>query len=259
MGHRKGRESPINGTTANAVATGATRTSAETLASPATVGNCGASIRANPAAALVIALAEGEKDAALLASSGVIAFTAPRGAQSLPLADFAELVELARETGLPVVLCGDNDKVGRDAMRRVRAILKMDHHLDASYLFGEEGKGSVADYPAEDLKALLRVKLADRKPSWQKPIRNRAEYEDFKCPRPKTTIKRAGDVAGIYSFVPCGNTATCPKCCAWENYLHVERCWKGNPAQMVQVALFGLGYFNHSANDVAGQSLPWPF
>ena len=51
---------------------------------------------ANPSAALVIALSEGEKDAALLASSGVIAFTAPRGAQSLPLADFTELVELAQ-------------------------------------------------------------------------------------------------------------------------------------------------------------------
>ena len=28
-------------------------------------------------------------------------------------------------------------------------------------------------------------------------------------------------------------------CCAWENYLHVERCWKGNPAQMVHIAGFG--------------------
>ena len=193
---------------------------------------------ADPSAALVIALAEGEKDAAIMASSGVIAFTAPRGAQSLPLADFTELVALAKETGLPVVLAGDNDKVGRDAMRRVRAILKMDHHLDASYLFGPE-KGSVADFPTEDLKALIRVKLSDRKPSWQRPIRNRAEYVDFKCPRPKKKIKRAGDVAGIYGLVPCGNTATCTACCAWENFLHVERCWKGNPAQMIQVSGFG--------------------
>ena len=192
----------------------------------------------DPASALVIALSEGEKDAAIMASSGVIAFTAPRGAQSLPLADFTELVALARETGLPVVLAGDNDKVGRDAMRKVRAILKMDHHLDASYLFGHD-KGSVADFPTEDLKAVIRVKLSDRKPSWQKPIRNRAEYVDFKCPRPKKKIKRAGDVAGIYGLVPCGNTATCTACCAWENYLHVERCWKGNPAQMVQVSGFG--------------------
>ena len=38
-------------------------------------------------------LAEGEKDAAILAAAGLIAFTAPRGAQSLPLADFTELVD----------------------------------------------------------------------------------------------------------------------------------------------------------------------
>ena len=45
----------------------------------------------DPAAAAAICLAEGEKDAAILAAAGLIAFTAPRGAQSLPLADFTEL------------------------------------------------------------------------------------------------------------------------------------------------------------------------
>ena len=80
----------------------------------------------------------------------------------------------AAVAGLPVLLCGDNDKVGRDAMLKVRAILKKEHHQDATYLFGEE-KGSVADFPAEDLIALIRIKLSDRKPSWQKPGRNRAE------------------------------------------------------------------------------------
>ena len=79
---------------------------------------------ADPSAALVIALSEGEKDAAIMASSGVIAFTAPRGAQSLPQADFTELVALAKKTGLPVLLCGDNDKVGRDAMLKVDSLVK---------------------------------------------------------------------------------------------------------------------------------------
>ena len=193
---------------------------------------------ADPSAALVIALSEGEKDAAILASSGVIAFTAPRGAQSLPSADFTELVALAKETGLPVLLCGDNDKVGRDAMLKVRAILKKEHHQDATYLFGE-GKGSVADFPAADLIALIRIKLSDRKPSWQKPGRNRAEYVKFKCPRPKRNIRSAGDDVGIWGLVPCGNTATCKPCCEWENFLHVERCWRGKPAQMIQVSGFG--------------------
>ena len=47
----------------------------------------------DPASATAICLAEGEKDAALLATAGLIAFTAPRGAQSLPQADFTELVD----------------------------------------------------------------------------------------------------------------------------------------------------------------------
>ena len=193
---------------------------------------------ADPSAALVIALSEGEKDAATLAAAGLIAFTAPRGAQSLPQADFTELVALAKETGLPVLLCGDNDKVGRDAMLKVRAILKKDHHQDATYLFGE-GKGSVADFPAADLQALIRIKLSDRKPSWQKPGRNRAMHQQFKCPRPKRNINTAGDDVGIWGLVPCGNTATCKRCCEWETYLHVERCWRGKPAQMIQVSGFG--------------------
>ena len=192
----------------------------------------------DPASAEAVALAEGEKDAAILAAAGLIAFTAPRGAQSLPQADFGELVELAKETGLPVLLCGDNDLVGRDAMRKVRGLLKRDHHLDATYLFGE-GKGSVADLLIKDLLALIRVKLSNRNPNWQQPIRNQAQYVKFKCPRPKRNIKSACDVSGIWGLVPCGNTATCKPCCEWENFLHVERCWRGKPAQMVVVAGFG--------------------
>ena len=150
----------------------------------------------DPASAQAVALAEGEKDAATLAAAGLIAFTAPRGAQSLPLADFTELVQLAKDTGLPVLLCGDNDLVGREAMRKVRRLLKQDFHLDATNLIGPD-KGSVADFPAADLQALIRIKLSDRDPSWQKPGRNRAEYVKFKCPRPKRNINTAGDDVGI--------------------------------------------------------------
>ena len=192
----------------------------------------------DPASAEAVALAEGEKDAATLAAAGLIAFTAPRGAQSLPLADFTELVELAKDTHLPVLLCGDDDLVGREAMRKVRSLLKSDSHLDATNLIGPE-KGSVADFPAEDLKALIRIKLSDRNPSWQKPGRNRDMYQQFKCPRPKRNINTAGDEVRIWGLVPCGNLSTCKPCCEWENYLHVERCWRGKPAQMIQVSGFG--------------------
>ena len=173
-----------------------------------------------------------------MAAAGLIAFTAPRGAQSLPLADFTELVELAKDTHLPVLLCGDDDLVGREAMRKVRSLLKSDSHLDATNLIGPE-KGSVADFPAEDLKALIRIKLSDRNPSWQKPGRNRDMYQQFKCPRPKRNINTAGDEVRIWGLVPCGNLSTCKPCCEWENYLHVERCWRGKPAQMIQVSGFG--------------------
>ena len=192
----------------------------------------------DPSTSVAICLTEGEKDAAQLAGAGLIAFTGPRGAQSLPGADFTELVELAKDTGLPVLLCGDNDLVGREAMRKVRALLKKDHHLDVASLTGEE-KGSVADFPAEDLKSLVRIKLVDRDLSWQKPGRNRSMYQQFKCPRPKRNVKSAGDGKRIWGVVPCGNLSTCKPCCAWENYLHVERCWRGKPTQMIQVSGFG--------------------
>ena len=193
----------------------------------------------HPPSAAAIGLAEGEKDAATLAAAGLIAFTAPRGAQSLPLADFTELVDLAQETGLHIFLCGDNDKVGREAMRKVRCLLKIDHRLDATDLPGSENGGSVADLPAEDLLSLIRVKLSDRDPRWQKPIRSRAQYLEYKCPRPKRNIKGAGDLSGIRILVPCGNSGVCRECAAWESYLHIERCWRERPAQMVQVSGFG--------------------
>ena len=153
----------------------------------------------DPSSATAICLAEGEKDAATLAAAGLIAFTAPRGAQSLPLADFTELVALAQATGLPVLLCGDRDEVGREAMRKVRRLLKIDLHLDAIDItsLAPENGGSVADLPAEDFLSLIRVNLLDRDPRWQKPIRSRAQYLEYKCPRPKRNIKKAGDLSGI--------------------------------------------------------------
>ena len=195
---------------------------------------------ADPLAAAAICLAEGEKDAAILATAGLIAFTAPRGAQSLPLADFTELADLAKATGLPILLCGDNDEVGREAMRKVRLRLKNEFHLDAvSTHRAAPGKGSIADLETLDLQGLIRNNLSDRDPRWQKPIRSRAQYLEFKCRHPKRNIKTAGDCAGILGFRPCGNTATCPTCFGWETYKHVERCWRGKPAQMIQVSGFG--------------------
>ena len=195
----------------------------------------------DPSAAVAIALTEGEKDAAQLSAAGLIAFTAPRGAQSLPGADFTELVALAKETHLPILLSGDNDEVGRKAMRQVRSQLKKDSHLNAIDTTGlAPEKGSIADLPTKDLQALIRLELLDRNDSWQKPIRSRAMYQQFKCPRPKRNINTAGDSSRIWSLVPCGNLSTCKPCCEWENFIHIERCWRGKPAQMIMVLGFGV-------------------
>ena len=195
---------------------------------------------ADPASAQAVALAEGEKDAAILAAAGLIAFTAPRGAQSLPQADFTELVDLGKDTHLPVLLCGDNDVVGRDAMRKVRALLKMDFHLDAidTTSLAQE-KGSVADLPRLELQKLLGLLLKDVDERMVKPVRSRKMYREFWCPHPKPQRRAVGDDHKIMSFLPCGNTATCKTCCEWENFLHVERCWRGGPAQMIRVSGFG--------------------
>ena len=195
---------------------------------------------ADPSSAVAICLAEGEKDAAILAMAGLIAFTAPRGARSLPQADFTELVAQGKDTKLPVLLCGDNDQVGLEAMRKVRGLLKMDHHLDAIDITSlAQEKGSVADLPRLELQKLLDLLLKDVDERMVKPVRSRKMYREYWCPHPKPQRRAVGDDHKIRSLLPCGNTATCPKCAAWENYLHIERCWRGNPAQMIQVSGFG--------------------
>ena len=193
----------------------------------------------DPSAAVAIALTEGEKDAAQTLRRWPDCLHRAQGRPKPALGPTSpNWWSWPKIKGLPVLLCGDNYLVGREAMRKVRSLLKMDFHLDATNLTGPE-KGSVADFPTADLQALIRIKLSDRDPSWQKPGRNRAMYQQFKCPRPKRNIKSAGDVSGIWGLVPCGNTATCKRCCEWENFLHIERCWRGKPAQMIQVSGFG--------------------
>ena len=179
----------------------------------------------------------------LLAAAGLIAFTAPqRAPKALPLRRLHRAGSPSqRKPGFLWLLCGDNDKVpGREAMRQVRGLLKSDYHLDARDLssLGAD-QGSIADLPVEDLQALIRVKLSDRDPAWQKPGRNQAQYAKFKCPKPKKNVHVSSDGGEIWGLASCGNTSTCTACCGWENYVHTERAWRGRPAMMIEISGFG--------------------
>ena len=193
----------------------------------------------DPSVANAIVLCEGEKDAAILAQAGLIAFSAPRGWGGLKTADFTELVQLAKETELPVVLAGDNDTVGHKAMLRVRELLREQglHPIDtASHA---PHKGSIADLPAHELLGLVHLLVEYDNSSWLKPLRTSKKYESFRCPHPKRWQGLPGDRQTVKNFRSCGNTATCRQCDEWEAFLHVERAIRGNPQQMVVVSGFG--------------------
>ena len=198
--------------------------------------------RFNPAdadAAPAIALAEGEKDAAILALAGLVSFCGPRGAQSLPSADLTELVELAKETGLPVILAGDNDNAGHDAMLRIRESLLKSGIRATDTMTYAPPKGSIADLPGRDLAALVGRLVVERNPRWQRPVRNHKKYAEYRCPRPVSWVGLAGDASIVCNLRSCEKGATCPRCAAWEAFLHVERAIRGRPAQLVDVAGFG--------------------
>ena len=169
----------------------------------------------HPDLAPAIALVEGEKDAAILALAGLITFCAPRGAQSLPAADLSELVELAKETGLPVILAGDNDDVGHGAMLRIRESLRKQdvNPLDTS--IHAPHKGSIADLPGSSLLALVDRLVKERNPRWQKLVRNHKKYAEFRCLRPKHWQGRAGDTSTVKQLRSCENTAVCGRCALW--------------------------------------------
>ena len=76
--HRLARQSSTNATTDRLVVIGGATPSGETQASLATAGNLGGLTQWTPSTAAAICLAEGEKDAAILAVAGLIAFAAPQ-------------------------------------------------------------------------------------------------------------------------------------------------------------------------------------
>ena len=151
-------------------------------------------------------------------------------------------MELAQSTGLPVLLAGDNDTVGHEAMLRVRESLRKAGRLKAIDTASHAAlKGSIADLPHRDLLALVGRLIAKCNPRWQKPVRNHQKYAEYKCPRPVRWQGPTGDRVTVWNLRPCEKGATCPRCAAWELFLHIERAVRGNPAQLVDVSGFGTG------------------
>ena len=112
-------------------------------------------------------------------------------------------------------------------MRKVRRLLKIDHHLDTTDLIAPE-KGSVADLPAEDLLSLIRLQLSSRDPNWQKPGRNRRQYVDFKCPRPKRNIKQVWRRRRNMGFRALRKYNHLPALlCEWENFPPYRKMLEG--------------------------------
>ena len=196
---------------------------------------------ADAAAAPAIALTEGEKDSAVLALSGLIAFCAPRGAGSLPAADLSELVALAKETGLPVILAGDNDNAGHDAMLRIRESLRKAGLKAIDTASHAPLKGSIADLPHRDLLALVDAKCNPPKAKSQKPVRSMAKYKDMMCQRPMKLQCLGSDSQGVKNYHPCGNAGVCHECAKWEIELHIQRVLLGEPGQWFIISGFGDG------------------
>ena len=173
-----------------------------------------------------IIVGEGEKDAAIFARRGYIAFSAPRGAQSLPQADFQELLGLADDTALPVILALDNDAAGRKANGKVKALL-LGEGLTCLDLSGAGPHGgSIADLQNEDMNSRIAFILHPMKSRWLRPRRT----EEYLCHNPtrrRHTSFTGGSVAGA---LPCEK---CPTCERWQHFLHVERCHLNNPVQAV--------------------------
>ena len=173
--------------------------------------------------------------------AGLVSFCAPRGAGSLPAADLTELVELAKSTGLPVLLAGDNDNAGHEAMLRVRESLRKAGLNPIDTMIHAPPKGSVADLSAVELAVLVGRLIEPHSSRWQKPARNHSKYADFRCLRPKHWQGRAGDYGTTKNLRSCENTAVCQRCEAWAEYLHIERAIRGEPAQLIDVSGFGGG------------------
>ena len=72
-----------------------------------------------------------------------------------------------------------------------------------------------------------------------KPGRMEKKYAHLRCLRPKHWQGLGADGQTVKNLRPCGKTATCRECDLYEAEVHLERAYRGRPAQLVTVSGFG--------------------
>ena len=175
-------------------------------------------------AATAIVIAEGEKDAAYSALAGFVSYAMPGGSTRAESADWSIVANAAHALGLPVVMAGDNDDVGRKARQAVVAALHgYGVRALALSLAASDAGGSPVDLP--DFAARVNDLIAPAD-SWQRP--RRPDTPEFRCP---SAIRLEHQTAGgqpVFRLVPCSN-GNCVPCEAWATELHILRVTRAAP------------------------------
>ena len=163
-------------------------------------------------AATAIVIAEGEKDAAYSALAGFVAYAMPGGSTRAESADWSIVAHAAHALGLPVVMAGDNDDVGRKARQaahRRPGPLRRQGTGVIPGRFSDPG-GSPVDLP-DFADAGKRTDKRRRIPG-SGP--GGPDTPEFRCP---SAIRLEHQTAGgqpVFRLVPCSN-GNCVPCEAW--------------------------------------------
>ena len=179
----------------------------------------------SPNAATAIVVAEGEKDAALSALAGFVAYAMPGGSTRAETAAWPIVAHAALDLGLPVVMAGDNDDVGRKARKVVTDALAAFgvKTLPLSLAASDPG-GSPVDLPDFADRVAELISPAD---SWQRP--RRPNTEGFKCLDTKRIEHLTAGGQKVFKLVPCSGP-NCQPCEAWAAELHLLRVMRGHPS-----------------------------
>ena len=193
-------------------------------------------------AATAIVIAEGEKDAAYSALAGFIAYAMPGGSTRAESAAWPIVAHAALDLGLPVVMAGDNDDVGRKARKVVTdALAAFGVKALALSLAASDPGGSPVDLPDFAERVAELIAPAD---SWVRP--RRPDTPEYRCVSTMRLEHSTPTGGRVFRLVPCSG-AMCEPCANWQAELHIRRVVRGAPA----VALV-YGGFNADDDSIDG-------